>query len=112
MGALLPPPVAAMPMHLLVETNFLLELALGQEQARACGLLLAAAERQQLTLHIPAFCLMEAVYKLVGVQQTGAALEVRMTKHLGEVQREAPDGNEMQQLRRSLNTVFELRSIR
>jgi predicted nucleic acid-binding protein len=98
--------------HLLVETNFLVELVLGQEQAAACQLLLNAAEEGRFTLHIPAFCLMEVVHKLMGEKQSGTELEGRMALHLKKVQRESPDVDEMQQLERGLITVFELRNIR
>lgn len=43
-----------------VETNFLLELAFEQEQARACEGLLDLAERGAITLHLPVVCLLEA----------------------------------------------------
>lgn len=46
-------------MTIYVETNFLLEVALGQEQAEAAGEILAHAERGEFELAVPAFSLAE-----------------------------------------------------
>lgn len=46
--------------RLFVETNFLLELALEQEQTAACEALLGLAEAGAITLSIPAFSVFEA----------------------------------------------------
>jgi hypothetical protein len=44
------------------ETNFVLELALLQEQSASCEQLLAMAEQGTITLAVPAFCIVGERY--------------------------------------------------
>lgn len=47
-----------------VESNFVLELSLGQEQAEACEQLLELAEQGRIELAVPAFALVEPLWTL------------------------------------------------
>lgn len=46
-------------MNVYVESNFVLELALQQEQSTSCQELIHLGERGQITLNVPAYCLAE-----------------------------------------------------
>lgn len=52
-------------MTVYVETNFALELALGQEQSESCRSILHLSEANDLRLAIPAYSLMEPYEKLI-----------------------------------------------
>jgi predicted nucleic acid-binding protein len=48
-------------LRLYLESNFLVELALEQEQSEACEILFAYAEQQRVELVMPAFAIMESL---------------------------------------------------
>ena len=52
-------------MRVYVETNFVLELVLGQEQAQACHEILALAESGLIDLVVPAFSILEPYQRLM-----------------------------------------------
>lgn len=58
-------------MNVYVESNFVLELALLQEQHVACEEILLLCERGTLRLVMPAYCLMEP-YETLGRRQAAA----------------------------------------
>ena len=98
-------------MHLLVETNFLVELILGQEQAAACEKIVAAAEQEKLVLHVPSFSLMEQLYRLTAVSIERDQLQGRVEKELKAAERETTDNSSLVQLKREFATVFAERSV-
>jgi len=53
-------------MRAYVETNFLLELALLQEQYQSCDEILALCQNGSISLMLPAFCVPEAHFSLLG----------------------------------------------
>ena len=52
-------------MNVYVESNFILELALEQEQSSSCDAILSLGERQDIRLVLPAFSLSEPYETLV-----------------------------------------------
>ncbi len=99
-------------MHLLVESNFLLELILGQKQASACETLLQAAEEGRLALHTPAFSFMEAVYKLRELGKSRDALQKSVFAELTAAERETTDKQLLKKLMPEFTTVLEGRDVR
>lgn len=53
-------------MRAYVETNFLLELVLSQEQHQSCDEIVRFCESGSISLALPAFCVPEAYFALVG----------------------------------------------
>lgn len=99
-------------MHLLVETNFLLELVLEQEQVSSCETLLRAAERKTLTLHIPAFSMMEPLFKLGELDKKRRDLQRQVQEELMQAARETVDKQIIDKLRREFATVLVERNVR
>lgn len=64
-------------MNVYVESNFILELALQQEQAAACEKILSICEAGKAKLVLPAFCIAEPYETLV-----------RRAKHRGNLSRD------------------------
>ncbi len=74
-------------MNVYVESNFVLEMALRQRQHAECeGIARLAAERR-IGLAIPAFCLVEPYYTLVGRHRDRTELQVRLSKELQQLAR-------------------------
>ena len=65
-------------MRVYVETNFLLELVLEQEECAACETLIALAEEQKMELVAPAFCFVEPY----GTLQRRAASREHLSQQL------------------------------
>ena len=75
-------------MILFVETNFVLELAFGQEGHGSCRELVDLAEgKDTLTLALPAYCVGEAYERQTRRQREREALQRRLTTELGELSR-------------------------
>jgi len=70
-----------------VETNFVLEHALGQEQFESCERILALAEKGVLQLALPAFSVPEAQINLRRGRERRAKLQNELAKEVGEMQR-------------------------
>jgi predicted nucleic acid-binding protein len=64
--------------RLFVESNFVLELALCQEERRACEQLLQLAESGQVQIHIPAYCLGEPFERLTRSHRSRMELHARL----------------------------------
>ena len=69
-------------MTVYVETNFVLELALGQEQADSCREIFHLAESDNLVLAIPAYSLMEPYEKLIRDAQRRQSLANELDRSL------------------------------
>ncbi len=74
-------------MIVYVETNFLLELALEQEQHASCEALLQLAERKAITLAIPAFSVVEAWATLRRTIREREKLQGLLNSHVHEFKR-------------------------
>lgn len=74
-------------MTVYVETNFVLELALGQEQADSCREILRLAESDRLVLAIPAYSLMEPYEKLIRDAQRRQSLANELEQELTQLGR-------------------------
>lgn len=76
-------------MRVYVESNYLVELALEQEQSNACARLLEIAEQSRVELVIPMYAIMETL-NTVNRRLTGFAnLDQRVTGALEQVGRNA-----------------------
>jgi predicted nucleic acid-binding protein len=74
-------------MKVYVESNFVLELAGGQEQHGSCMDLLDASRRGSIDLVIPAFCVIEPYYPLEGRRRRRAELYRSLQQELGQIGR-------------------------
>lgn len=69
------------------ESNFVLELALGQEQCQACETILEIAEAGRIELTIPAFSIMEPYQKITRRQRDREQLRRSLDQERAEVAR-------------------------
>ncbi len=74
-------------MDIYVESNFVLQLALQQEGHRSCRDIVDLCERGSARLVIPAFCVPEAHYALVGKQKQRDQLIQAFTTEQGQLLR-------------------------
>lgn len=74
-------------MRVYAESNFVLELALAQEQHAACAEFVGLAERKELELALPAFCLFEPFTTLRRRQRERRELHDRLQKELRQIAR-------------------------
>lgn len=77
-------------MIVYVESNFILELALGQEQSAAAEALLAGAEQGKLTLAFPEFAISEPFATLTQRGKRQLELSKRPAEELRQLQRSRP----------------------
>jgi predicted nucleic acid-binding protein len=74
-------------MTVYAETNYVLELALGQEQSDSCREILHLAESENLVLAIPAYSLMEPYEKLIRDAQRRQSLANELEQELSQLGR-------------------------
>ena len=74
-------------MRVYAESNFVLELALVQEQQPACDELVKLAEKKELELVLPAFCLFEPFTTLRRRQMDRRELSERVQNELRQIAR-------------------------
>jgi predicted nucleic acid-binding protein len=74
-------------MTVYVETNFVLELALGQEQSESCREVLRLAESDALVLAVPAYSLMEPYETLIRDAQRRQSLASELKQELTQLGR-------------------------
>lgn len=77
-------------MIVYVETNFLLELALGQQELQAATALLDLAEQRAFTLAIPSFCFSEAFATLAERERSRRNLRSNLSEHIRQLKRSEP----------------------
>ncbi|WP_413174768.1 PIN domain-containing protein [Anabaena azotica] len=77
-------------MDVYVETNFVLELALLQEQQESCRELLNLAEAGKINLVLPAFSLTEPYEKLIRSKNTRKKLSDDLRRELSQLGRSLP----------------------
>lgn len=74
-------------MIVYVETNFVLELVLRQEQHASCEELLALAQGQSLELAFPGFSLLEPYHTLRRRERSRVRLKEELTGEIGQLRR-------------------------
>lgn len=74
-------------MIVYVETNFVLELALGQEQSESCREILRLAQSEHLSLAVPAYSLMEPYETLIRDAQRRQSLASELERELTQLGR-------------------------
>src|SRR6266478_4190634 len=77
-------------MNVYVESNFVLEHALEQEECETCAEIIRLASEGQLRLVIPAFSLAEPHQAISGKAKTRSRLGDDLRIHLGELGRSRP----------------------
>lgn len=77
-------------MNVYVESNFVLEHALEQEDCNSCAEIIQLAVNRRLTLVIPAFSLAEPHYAISGKAKTRLRLAEDLRTHLVELGRSKP----------------------
>lgn len=77
-------------MNVYVETNFVLEHALEQEQCESCEELIRLASGGSIRLLVPAFSLAEPHFALVGKDKVRSRLIKDLRNHLSELGRSKP----------------------
>lgn len=85
-------------MTLYVETNFVLELALGQEELQAAERLLAAAEVGTVTMVLPSFSLSEPFARVTRGIRDRRRLWNQVNNHLDQLARSSPHQTEVEEL--------------
>jgi predicted nucleic acid-binding protein len=96
---------------LYVESNFILELVLEQEQSQAVEELLLLAERKELILAAPAFALVEPIWTLENSKGSRELL-IGLEKLRTEISRSSDKEHEQAQLQAMIATVRNLHSDR
>jgi hypothetical protein len=84
---------------LYVESNFLLEIALGQEESRAAEALLASVEAQRFALAIPSFSLVEPTIRIGRGIRDRRRLIRQLTDHVDQLARSSIHQQEVDALR-------------
>ena len=86
-------------MIVYIESNFVLELALLQEERQSCDSIVRLAESQSIDLAIPAFSLFEPyeVWRRRNVDRT--ELYERLVQEMGQLARTEPYANTIEELR-------------
>jgi len=74
-------------MKVYVESNFLLELTLSQEQHESCEKIVELCVTGMHSLALPAFCIPESFYALVGKARTRKKLAVDLQAESGQLSR-------------------------
>jgi len=85
-------------MNIYVESNFVLELVLEQEQCASCEKILKICEAQQANLIIPAYSLAEPHEKLIRQKQERRALQESLDKELRELSRSKSYKNRLESI--------------
>ena len=86
-------------MNIYVESNFVLELALLQEQYKACQNILIICEAGKTKLVLPAFCIAEPYETLIRRAKHRSNLSRDLTTELGQLLRSEPYQEEVDTLR-------------
>lgn len=77
-------------MNVFVETNFVLELALEQQESPACEKLIELARAASIVLLLPAYCLVEPHETLTRRRLDREALRLRVLTELAQLARSKP----------------------
>jgi hypothetical protein len=93
-------------MKIYVETNFLVESALAQEEYATCEEILSLSERGAIRLIFPAFCVPEAYHALVGRHRERVRFSNQLDDQLVQLRRSATfnASAELAAVQRSLTT--------
>ena len=92
-------------MTLCVESNFVLEIALGQEELASAEVLLAAAERGALRLALPSFALCEPVIRVMRATRDRQAMLRQFNAQVVQLARSSPHQTEVSELQ-NIPTLF------
>lgn len=93
-------------MNVYVESNFILELALRQEQAAACEKILSICEAGKAKLVLPAFCIAEPYETLVRRAKQRGNLSRDLATELGQLLRSEPYREEVGALQDVTNILL------
>lgn len=85
-------------MIVFVESNFILEIALGQEQSEAAGRILELAERDSFDLAFPAFSVGEPFATLTQRRRRADKLTHELSDYLKDVGRSRPHREDVEQV--------------
>ena len=90
-------------MTIYVESNFILEIALGQEESRYAGELLSEAEAGSIALAFPSFAISEPFATITQRERRRRTVIASMTKLLNDLDRSTPH----RYIAKSLNPVID-----
>jgi len=93
-------------MNVYVESNFVLELALFQEQYEDCENILSICEAGKATLVLPAFCIVEPYETLVRRAKHRSNLSRDLAAELGQLIRSEPYREEVDTLQDVTNILI------
>ena len=91
-------------MNVFVETNFVLELALDQQESSSCERLLQFAQERAIQLHLPAYSLIEPHETLTRRHLDREALRTRVAAELVQIARSSHLPSARQHPRNSRNS--------
>src|SRR5277367_4180548 len=77
-------------MTVYIESNFVIELALEQEECDRCAEIVALAFAGSIQLAVPAFSLTEPHFAILGKEKARARLSSELRAHLSELGRSRP----------------------
>lgn len=86
-------------MNIYVETNFVLELALLQDQSESCEKILQFCEQGSAALYIPAYSLIEPYETLIRRQADRRQLKAELDKQLEQLARTATNSEKLANFR-------------
>lgn len=87
-------------MIVYIESNFVLELALQQEDSESCSNIMDMAERDLITLVIPAYCLVEPLIAWNRKSTNRRILQEQITTELSQIGRSKPYTGLVEELQR------------
>lgn len=93
-------------MNIYVETNFVLELALLQEQYKSCGNIISDCQEGKTNLVIPAYCLVEPYETLIRRTKTRQKLKEDIKTQLEELARSEPYKEDVAALKSDLTNLL------
>lgn len=98
-------------MKVYVESNFVLEIALGQEEASLVERILSMAETGDIELAIPAFALNEPFYTISGRAKERKQLAQLLSNQLQQLSRSSPSKGKAEQFSHAPDALNEIAGL-
>jgi predicted nucleic acid-binding protein len=93
-------------MNIYVETNFVLELALMQEQYKSCEEIISACQERKINLVVPAYCLVEPYEALIRRSKIRQDLKENVKYQLEQLARSEPYKEKVDALKDDLTNLL------
>ena len=93
-------------MNIYVESNFVLELALRQEQYKSCEKIISACQERKINLFVPAYCLAEPYEALIRRSKIRQDLKENVKYQLEQLARSEPYKEKVDALKDDLTNLL------